>query len=114
VWLYLTDSAAENPVADCWLLNTIPSPESLEGYRSEGAPPAIRQFVVPRTESDAPLESDVRLLWANDGNSVAVLVNEVPLGFIAKGCKHGYSKNLLASGPFGMPFDQELYQRLFS
>jgi len=114
VWLYLTDSGSDCPVADCWLLNTVPSPENLNDYRNVCAPPAIHRFVAPGSEGDAPLESDVGLLWAPDGNSVAVLVKGVPLGFIARGNKHGYSKNLVIASPFGMPFDQELYKQLFS
>lgn len=113
VWLYMTDSGSDYPVADCWLLNTVPSPEHLNGYRGDSAPPAILKFVVPGSEGDAPLESDIELRWAPDGHSVALLVKGTPLGFIAQGNKHGYSKNLVTASPFGMPFEQELYERLF-
>ncbi|WP_429154175.1 hypothetical protein [Aeromonas media] len=113
VWLYMTDSGSDYPVADCWLLNTVPSPEHLNGYRGNSAPPAILKFVVPGSEGDAPLESDIEMRWAPDGHSVALLVKGTPLGFIAQGNKHGYSKNLVTASPFGMPFEQELYERLF-
>ncbi len=113
VWLYMTDSGSDYPVADCWLLNTVPSPEHLNGYRGDSAPPAILKFVVPGSEGDAPLESDIELRWAPDGHSITLLVKGTPLGFIAQGNKHGYSKNLVTASPFGMPFEQELYERLF-
>lgn len=113
VWLYMTDSGSDYPAADCWLLNTVPSPEHLNEYCGNNAPPAILKFVVPSSEGDAPLESDIELRWAPDGHSVALLVKGTPLGFIAQGSKHGYSKNLVTASPFGMPFEQELYERLF-
>ncbi|WP_404834143.1 hypothetical protein [Aeromonas media] len=109
----MTDSGSDYPAADCWLLNTVPSPEHLNGYRGDSAPPAILKFVVPGSEGDAPLESDIELRWAPDGHSITLLVKGTPLGFIAQGNKHGYSKNLVTASPFGMPFEQELYERLF-
>ncbi|MFQ2739587.1 hypothetical protein ACK3Y8_13220 [Aeromonas caviae] len=109
----MTDSGSDYPAADCWLLNTVPSPEHLNEHCDNNAPPAILKFVVPGSEGDAPLESDIELRWAPDGHSVALLVKGTPLGFIAQGNKHGYSKNLVTASPFGMLFEQELYERLF-
>lgn len=38
VWLYMTDSGSDYPAADCWLLNTVPSPEHLNEYCDNNAP----------------------------------------------------------------------------
>ena len=43
VWLYLTQPDGQRPVADCWLLNTVPVPENLEAYRASKSPPPVTQ-----------------------------------------------------------------------
>jgi len=115
IWLYLTEPNDERPVADCWLLNTVPAPIDLSSYRAvKGAPPATRQYAGANSEAQAPEANAVRFQWSVDGESVAALVSSELLGFIAAGRKRGFSKHLLAEGPFGLPLDEQLYTRLFT
>ena len=114
VWLYLTEPDRERPVADCWLLNTIPAPEDLSAYRAaRSAPAATREFAGPDARGVFPDASSVRFQWSADGESVAAFVTDELLGFIASGQRRGFSRHLVAEGPFGHPLDQQLYSRLF-
>jgi hypothetical protein len=114
VWLYLTESNGQRPVADCWLLNTVHAPKNLEAYSaSKAPPPATRQYVDANAQAAAPRETAVRFQWSEDGESVAVFIKDEIFGFIAAGQKRGFSRHLVAEGPFGCPFDERLYGRLF-
>src|SRR5262249_18698401 len=114
VWLYLTAPDSERPVADCWLLNTVPAPEDLTAYReARSVPAATREFVGPHARGVVPDAGAVRFQWSVDGESVAVFVADELLGFIASGERRGFSIHLIAEGPFGRPLDQQLYASLF-
>lgn len=115
VWLYLTAPDSQRPIADCWLLNTIPAPDDVSAYRaSKSAPAATREFAGPHARGVVPEARAVRFQWSADGESVAVVVADELLGFIAAGQPRGFSRHLIAEGPFGHPLDQRLYADLFS
>lgn len=114
VWLYMTDREGTRPVADCWLLNTVPAPTSLNEQRKrKSAPPVPVAYAAPASLGSVPDETTIAFEWSNDGESVAVSVSGDVLGFIAAGGTRGFSKHLVAAGPFGHPLDEELYARLF-
>lgn len=114
VWLYLTARDGTEPVADCWLLNTVPPPTNLDECRvRQSAPPVTEAYAGPAALGSVPVEAAVAFQWSDDGESVAVFVSGDLLGFIAAGSKRGFSKHLVATGPFGHPLDEELYARLF-
>jgi hypothetical protein len=114
VWLYLTERDGKKPIADCWLLNTVLPPTELHKYPAgKSAPPATQAYAGPDAQRPVPVEGTVEFRWSDDGESVAVLVNGDLLGFIAEGSTRGFSKHLVASGPFGRPLDRGLYATLF-
>ena len=120
VWLYLT--APDGSIAaDCWLYNRVPAPSTealrplLAEYRARRAPPpAPAEVVGPGAHRVAPLEREaVAFTWSADGEAVAASVDGVLIGFIAPGARRGYSQHLRAAGPWGSPFDADLYGTLF-
>jgi hypothetical protein len=122
VWLYLTAADGATVVADCWLANRIAAPSYRElrdvatDYRArELPPPAIREVVTERALAAdlAPL-SDFGFRWAADGESVAAMRGGDPIGFIAQGDQHGYSRGLREVSPWGTPLDRSLYAELFA
>ncbi len=114
VWCYLTEPNGDNPIADCWLLNTIDAPENLDDFgSSESAPPATRRYVTDAAKRALPSEASIKLLWSKDGESVAVYVGRELLGFIAHNIPRGFSTNLREEGPFGSPLDRELFSMFF-
>jgi hypothetical protein len=110
-WLYLTAPDEERPVADCWVYNRIPAPtaEMARGYAESGSPPpACVDYVGPEalyTGADRP---QVQLRWAEDGESVAVLIDQVALGAIIAGggSGGGFSRHLTRPGPWGQPWNE--------
>jgi hypothetical protein len=87
-WLYLSAPKSTKPVAACFLYN----------------------------QSNAPvdqLEKGVHFHWSPDGNSVAALVGELVMGFIAGAKRPGFSRLLTAPSSLGNPLDSALYERTF-
>lgn len=114
VWLYLTERNSKEITADCWLLNTVAPPTNLDEYSvANSAPPVTKTYAGPGSQGTVPVETTVHFQWSADGDSVAVSVNGELLGFIASGNKRGFSKHLLAEGPFGQTLDKDLYAKLF-
>lgn len=115
VWLYLTEAASSRPFADCWLFNTIPAPTDLSNFQSRnGPPPATQQFAAPSSQRQPPNPTEVTFHWSFDGHSVALFIHGELLGFMCADNKKGFSKNLLASGPWGFPIDTTLYTTVFA
>jgi hypothetical protein len=113
-WLYLTEPNLMRPVADCWVYNRIDAPPSaeIEKYRG-GPPPACMGYAGPGAQYPRGETPQARLLWSDDGEGVAIVVDGVALGFILSGSKSGYSRHLLRTGPWGQPWDEQRYQALF-
>ena len=114
-WLYLTEPNSEKPIADCWIYNRTSNPEPAESYMSRGsAPPAPSDYI---GDSAVVLSSDAssfRLVWSEDGESIAFFDDNILMGFIASGEKRGYSRNLARAGAWGNPLDEGLYKSLFA
>jgi hypothetical protein len=51
--------------------------------------------------------------WGSDGVSVAALLDGEPYSLIIATEKKGYSKAVKNSGPWGKPWQQELYEARF-
>lgn len=55
---------------------------------------------------------EMRLLWGESGNSVALFINGEPWAFIHEEKNHGYSKGVLRAS-IGNPWDQALFENTF-
>ena len=86
--------------------------EDLSQYRG-GPPPATREFVGEHPPIRQIVSSSVKLLWSDMGNSVAVLIDGVPVAFTAVRLYDSFNRYVVTPGPFGMPWDEELYAREF-
>jgi hypothetical protein len=110
-WFYLTNSE-KSPVADCWLYNRIVTPDELDKELFHGRPPpAIKRFVGPDAEEKTGGKFTIK--WASDGESVSVLKDGAILGFIVQNTARGFSRHLILEGPWGKPFDSDLYRKIF-
>ena len=113
-WLYLTIPGTQEICADCWIYNRVraPAPAQIEEFRG-GPPPADYSVASEQALVELPDEARMRFLWAEDGNSVAFILEDLALGFIAEGTKRGYSRHLLQTCPWGQPWDQREFQKVF-
>ncbi len=59
-----------------------------------------------------PACPEIRFLWSENGQSVAVVVNGEAMAFIAEGKHHGYSKALRKPG-LGNTWDEDLFRSIF-
>lgn len=55
---------------------------------------------------------ELKLLWADSGHSVALILNGEPWSFIHEEKNHGFSKGVLRAS-LGNPWDQDLFERTF-
>jgi hypothetical protein len=115
-FLYLTRPDDTKPVRDCWIYNRIPAPEpsEIQSYRGS-PPPAARGFAGPQAHQEQPPEAAVTFLWSVDGDAVCLVIGDVPAGFIVLGDDEygGYSRNLIAAGGWGKPWDEARFQAVF-
>jgi hypothetical protein len=113
-WLYLTEPHSEKPVADCWIYNRVLKSIPAEGYGFHRvAPPAPSDYIGDSAVIISPDSSNFRLVWSQDGESLAFLDGNILMGFIADGQKRGYSRNLKKVGAWGNVLDEDLYESLF-
>ena len=73
-------------------------------------PLSLDKHIKPRAFGAPPRLS---LLWADSGQSVAVIVEGIPWAFIHEDRNHGYSKGILRP-TVGNPWDQELFENTFT
>ena len=113
-WLYLTAPDSQQPVADCWVYNRIESPEPAGTYAARGiAPPAPPEITTDSPVMNPAGSSAIRVEWSPDGESIAIFLDELLMGFIDAGSRRGYSRNLTRPGPWGNPLDEQLYGSVF-
>ena len=114
-WLYLSEPDHEKPIADCWLYNRVPAPEVSGSEASRGsAPPASAQYTGAGALMSPPRQTQVSLRWSRDGESVAAFFDRELAGFIVGGQARGFSRHLVASGPWGSPLDSTIFKSVFA
>lgn len=113
-WLYLTRAGSHDLVADCWVYNRQAPPASIDPAEwRDRPPPAVQGVAGESSRIEDPVWSAQRLLWSADGESVALLYEDLPLGFIARAKKAGYSRHVLQTCPWGRLWDQARFDSLF-
>ncbi len=113
-YLYLTEPAQMKLCADCWIYNRIPAPppEDIRKLYRGRPPPAAAGYV---TDASALVGPDPAggFIWSSDGEAVCVCIAGQPMAFVPGPRQRGYSRNLARVGPWGNPWDEDLYQSLF-
>ena len=114
VLLYLTTPTDTKPAADCFVYSVVPPTDELVTPQDTGGPPILlRRFASERAlQPDVPANSH-RLEFSPDGHSVAVFIRGEPWAFIARDEPLGHSKSISAAGPFGQPWNHQLFDDLF-
>ena len=113
-WLYLTSQSEYRVIADCLVYSRVEPPDHRIHPSGRGSPPLLlRQFASSvAVQPHVPVEI-LRLQFSVDGNSAVVFLRNEPWTFVTYDQKHGYSKSLSVSGPFGHPWDEQLYSERF-
>ncbi|BCU77820.1 hypothetical protein llg_25350 [Luteolibacter sp. LG18] len=114
VWLYLTAPGQQRPVADGIVCSLVPPTDELVSPYGDGGPPVLlRKHASDMAVQTGFSAGDIGLLFSQDGHSVAVILRGEPWAYISHTENRGYSKGLSLDGPFGHPWDQEEFDRLF-
>jgi hypothetical protein len=115
-WLYLTAPGKPRPEKDVVVFvrsRLATMDEVLAEARKGRPPPLAKDFATKDAILPKPEVADFSLEWSADGQGVALLRNNSPLAMILADAKRGFSKALSKSGPFGEPWDQSAYERVF-
>jgi hypothetical protein len=89
-----------------WLFRHMRSESEEEKLRSEDR---MEQAITPLVFAKPP---KMRLMWTDNGNSVALYLNEQPWAFIFESDHKGYSKGVLGAHTCN-GWNQELFERVF-
>ncbi len=111
-WLYLTAPDTTMPVASCFLYNRAEAQDAPTQDRGD-TPVVPARYLVSTSAHIPPDPGAIHFQWSSDGETVAVLIGDVLMGFIAKAEGYGFSKLLRSAGPFGSPLDISLFNELF-
>ncbi|GMK37049.1 hypothetical protein PCCS19_01020 [Paenibacillus sp. CCS19] len=113
-WLYLTEANDQKPQFDCWIYNRIQPPNEIEISKYRTSPPPVTVEYAGENAFVTSVEGiEFKFKWSKDGNSVALLINEKPVGYIIAGNKRGFSSNLKKDGPWGSLLKQEQFEIIF-
>ena len=121
-WLYLTrpDDVEVDGTAiagDAFVHNRVQAPMAGEDLRqyAPDPPPATEDHIAAsdRALCENAHQHNWDFLWSDDGQSVTILRDELPMAMIISGCERGYSRNLQKHGPWGSPWCDEVFERAF-
>lgn len=115
VWVYLTEAASTRPVCDVPLVSRVdPIPLSeVRAFAAAGGPPPIGEgYLAPGWKRDNPLGL-LGTIWSTDGEAACILIDGVPCAILNAASRPGASRAILKRGPWGRPWDDAEYQRLF-
>jgi hypothetical protein len=113
-WLYLTEPNAQEPCGDAWVYNRIAAPatKDISSYRG-GPPPAATGYASDAALCESPQTHQWSIQWANDGESVALTKDGVPVACIVNEPKASYSRELIKDGPWGHVWSDSEFDRVF-
>jgi hypothetical protein len=115
-WLYLTVPENYRVERDAFVFSPGPlvTRDEAVGSASLGeAPPLSVDYATPEAVLPDARREHFAFRWSDDGQSVAVLYQGNPIAMIVAGAERGYSRALSRSGPFGFPWDSEVYDATF-
>lgn len=109
-WLYLTGPNSYKPVATCWVYNRVEAPSVKEIAKyMDGPPPACKGYIANVKPPNIPEYPAVEFIWSDSGNSVAIVVYGVLKCYVSSEWRDGWSRDVVADGPFGKPWSHEAW-----
>ena len=113
-WLYITESADPVPIASCLIYSCLEPVPSVPADWKRGVPPPLtHDYATDRALQLNAEQAKLQLGWETNGRAVVVLMDDEPVAFMLVEEKRGYSKSVLRSGPYGEPWDDDLFEETF-
>ncbi len=116
VWMYLYDLEGSSVLSDspiCSLISPIDYNIFKKTYKRGDTPQLVKEYASDRAIIYDISNSRLAINWADDGVSVVASIDNEPFSFVVQGKKMGYSKAIRQSGPFGNPWNEQLYKKVF-
>jgi hypothetical protein len=117
IWMYLHDLHRRCMIADapvCSLSPLIELSEFRSTYRRGEPPPFVTGYCSPQAVCPHLMSEQLSIVWGRDHLAVATYFDGEPFSLIAPPEKKGYSKAILAQGPWGNPWLPQLYHEKFA
>lgn len=113
-WLYLTSQSKHKVIATAFVYSRVELPEfRIAPLGRSGPPLLLRQFATSVAVQQSVTEESLRIEFSADGNSALLILRGEPWALVIYDQKHGYSKSLSVAGPFGYPWDEQIYHEHF-
>jgi hypothetical protein len=114
-WLYLTSQSKHEVIATAFVYSRVELPEFRVAPLGKSGPPLLlRQFATSVAVQRSVAAEDLRIKFSADGNSAIVFLRGEPWTLVLYDQEHGYSKSLSVAGPFGNPWDEQIYHEHFN
>jgi hypothetical protein len=116
VWMYLHDLKQNLVLSDspiCSLVEPISLDEFNKTYQREDTPPFVKGYSSDRAIMPDIENSRLEIHWGDDGISVVASIDDEPFSMIIRNDKKSYSKSIKQSGPWGKPWDETIYKKIF-
>ena len=117
VWLYLSEPGSFKVAVASWLLNTpeAPAEPAREPYRARAAPPPLPAVsLLPGGVTQVPAENRWSARWGREGHSVAVLLDNRPIGWAEAPSKRGFALYVRAGAePWARPWVAMAFEAAF-
>ena len=113
-WLYLTRQTNNQIITSCLVYSRVELTEYFVApFGKNGSPLLTKEFASAAAIQPIVSKDSLSLKFSADGNSVVVFLRNEPWTFINCDQTHGYSKSLSVAGPFGWPWNEQLYHDYF-
>ncbi len=113
-WLYLTRQTKYEVVVTVFVYSRVELPEfKVMPFGKNGPPLLLRQFGTAVAVQKQVPEAALRIKFSHDGNAAVVFLRGEPWAFVVYDQMRGHSKSISKSGPFGMPWDEQLFREYF-
>lgn len=115
VWAYLTETETGKPVKDVFICSPIEPEDTLDkAYIEAGNPPKLcKQYASGKAYIPNVDISNTNVLLAGRSGNYSIFLNGVPIAALYQNYERGFSKSVSVESGFGMPWDQELYLKVF-
>jgi len=117
VWMYLHDLQTRQVIADsplCSLVQPMTLAQFKKTHKRGDAPPLVEEYSTGQALVPDLTSASIILRWGKDGISVVAFLEGEPFSMIVAGEKNGYSRALSKEGPWGHPWDEEVFGDRFA
>ena len=114
VWVYQINTKNGKPSKDVFLYSPIPAEETIEKLHIQhgSAPILVKEYASDDAFKSAITESNLTVITSGN-RDYCVLFCDEPLAAMYHNKKRGYSKALIRSGDFGIPWCENKYAQVF-